>query len=59
MEKISIYAVRRNFAWPRLNTVWTRRGRGYRTYGKAKMMCKDSVTEELELRLNLRRRLQR
>ena len=59
MEKISIYAVRRNFAWPRLKTTWTRRGRGYRTYRKAKMMCKDSVTEELELRLNLRRRLQR
>lgn len=56
--KSSIYAVSGNFAWPRLKTTWTRRGRGYWTYGKAKMMCKDSVTE-VELRSNLRRRVER
>jgi hypothetical protein len=55
----SIYAVSRNLAWPRLKTTWTRRGRGYWTYRKAKMVCKDSVTEELELRSNLRRRVER
>ena len=57
----SIYAVvSRNFGWPRLKkTTWTRRGRGYWTYRKAKMVCKNSVTEELELRSNLRRRVER